>query len=128
MVAERSKEPTVLLVDDDTMIRGYLRIIMRDQGFNVVGEAGNVEEARRLVRKLKPMLVFLDINLPGGSGLGALRSMQGDSPETKFIMLSGESTTDNVKTAIKEGACGFVAKPFNTEAVLQSIQRVAKRL
>jgi DNA-binding NarL/FixJ family response regulator len=119
-------KPTVAIVDDDDMIRAFLRVILREFGLNVVCEARTLREAKARVAAKAPNLVFLDIHLPGGSGLEALAGLREESPSSRFIMLTSDSTPDNVKAAVEDGARGFVVKPFTADSVLAAIQRAAK--
>ena len=118
---------TFLLVDDDDMIRAYLRQILRHEGHEVVGQCGTLAEADELVRRLKPDVVFLDINLHGGNGLNGLEYLREQSPHSQFVMLSGESTPDNVRTAIARGARDFLTKPFSADHVLHALERLQKQ-
>ena len=117
---------TTLLVDDDDMIRAYLRQILRHEGFEVVGECGTLSEAAELIEQRRPGVVFLDINLHGGNGLNALEHLRELSEHSQFIMLSGDSTPDNVRLAIARGARGFLTKPFTADHVLHSLDRLAR--
>jgi DNA-binding NarL/FixJ family response regulator len=117
---------TVLIVDDDDLMRAYLRTMLRAAGFREVGEAGDVARARKALAQRPASVVFLDINLPGEDGLTALKTLRNDYPDTAFIMLSGDSTASNVQTALADGARGFVAKPFAAENVYRSIGRALR--
>lgn len=119
-------KPTVAIVDDDDMVRAFLRVILREFGLNVVCEARTLREAKARVAAKAPNLVFLDIHLPGGSGLDALAGLRQESPTGRFIMLTGDSAPDNVKAAVEDGAKGFVVKPFTADSVLMAIQRAAQ--
>jgi DNA-binding NtrC family response regulator len=115
--------PSILIVDDDDMIRSYLSLILRQEDYTIMGEVGDITRAERVL-SLKPVsLVFLDINLPGTDGLTALKTLRASYPKTRFIMISSESTSQNVKAAMAEGAKGFVTKPFNAEKVIQAAHR-----
>ena len=122
-----SNKLTVLLADDDSLLREMLRAILRDGGYEIAGEAGNSETALDLCRKLRPGLVLLDINMPGRSGLSALRSIKKDLPDTKVIMISGEPTRAKVEEAEAQGAIGFIVKPFNAGRVLDEITAVVAK-
>lgn len=116
--------PTVLIVDDDSLLREALKAILRSGDYKVVGEASNGEAALALCRKLRPGLVLLDINMPGMDGLEVLQGIKADSPKTKVIMISAEATHERVKDAILKGAVGFVVKPINAGRVLDDIEAV----
>jgi len=114
---------SVLIVDDDDMIRSYLSIILRREGYSIAGEVGDVRKAQKVLSRMPVSVIFLDINLPGIDGLTALKDLRAAYPDTRVIMLSGDSTTQNVTTAIAEGAQAFVTKPFTAEKVIQSIHK-----
>lgn len=121
-----TRAKTVVLVDDDDMIRAYLRPILREKGYEIVGECGTLVEAVRQIEDRQPGVVFLDIHLHGGNGLAALDTLKASSPQSRFIMLSGESTVANVKTAIQSGARDFLTKPFTADHVFHALERVEK--
>ncbi len=113
-------------MDDDTIIRETLRILLRGNGFEVVGEAGNGIKAMEMVRKHKPAIVLLDISMPGTSGLEVLQEIRENFPQTNVIMISGEASQETVKTAIEKGAIGYIVKPFKIANVVENLQRAIK--
>jgi len=121
-----SKKASVIVVDDDSMMREMLKLILRSESYSVIGEASDGHEAIALCGKLHPELVLLDINMPKLDGLQALEEIRKVSPITKVIMVSGDSTMDRVREAIKNGAAGFVVKPLNAASVLDSIENCLK--
>lgn len=112
---------TVVVVDDDSMMREMLKLILRGDGYSVVGEASNGNGAIEQCKKLAPDLVLLDINMPEMDGMQALEGIRNACPKTVVVMVSAEATMDRVREAIKKGAAGFVVKPLNTANVLGSI-------
>ena len=127
MPAQETK--SVLIVDDDDMIRSYLSIILRREGYSIAGEVGDVQKAQKVLSRGPVSVLFLDINLPGMDGLTALKDLRTSYPSMPIIILSGESTSQNVKTAIADGAHSFVTKPFTAEKVIQTIrQALAQRM
>jgi len=115
------KNYSVLVVDDDNLMREMLKAILRSEEYQVVGEASNGEDALALCARLKPRLVLLDINMPKMDGLQVLEAIRQAQPETKIIMVSAEATMDKVTEAIKKGAAGFVVKPFKAARVLDKV-------
>ena len=118
---EKNRKPSVLVVDDDHMMREMLKLILHSDDYQVLGEAANGKSAITLCANLKPGLVLLDINMPEMDGLQALEEIRKISPATKVIMVSAEATMDRVSEAIKKGAVGFVVKPLNATSVLGKI-------
>jgi two-component system chemotaxis response regulator CheY len=72
-------------------------------------------------------LVYLDIDLPHISGLEVLKKIRETMPDITVVIVSGESSTENVTTAIKIGANGFIVKPFNSGRILDTLQSYLKK-
>ena len=123
VVLKASDLRRVLIVDDDSIIRETLRILLRGEGFEVVGEAGDGIKAMEMMKKHTPALVLLDISMPGASGLEVLDDMRSEYPNTMVVMISGEANSETVKTAIERGAAGYIVKPFNMANVVQNLKR-----
>lgn len=123
---KKTEQRQVLVVDDDSIIRETLRILLRSNGFDVVGEASDGIKAMQMLRKHKPDIVLLDISMPGASGLDVLEEIRSELPEVNVVMISGEAKSDIVKKAIEGGAIGYIVKPFNTANVMQNLERALK--
>jgi len=113
----------ILIVDDDAIIRQTLRLLLRESGFEVVGEAHDGLRAMSLINKHKPGIVMLDINMPGASGLDVLTDIHSGYPNIEVIMISGSAQAEDVKTAVERGAAGYIVKPFNVKNVVQNVTR-----
>lgn len=124
---EKPEKPSVVVVDDDGMMREMLKLILRNEDYPVIGEASNGQDAIALCARLKPGLVLLDINMPKMDGLQALREICRASPATIVLMVSAEATMGKVSEAIEKGASGFVVKPLNQASVLDRIAAALKR-
>ncbi len=111
----------MLVVDDDSMMREMLKLILRSENYRVIGEAANGKNAIALCARLKPGLVLLDINMPEMDGLQVLEEIRTVSPATVVLMVSAEATMEKVSEAIEKGAAGFVVKPLNAASVLDRI-------
>lgn len=123
----KSVKPSVVVVDDDHMMREMLKLILLSDGYEVVGEASNGQDAILLCERQKPGLVLLDINMPKMDGLQALEEIRKVSPASIVLMVSAEATMDRVREAIALGASGFVVKPLNQASVLDRITMALKR-
>src|SRR5947209_16612735 len=100
-----SKKITVLLVDDHSLVRrGFRRMLEDEPDMDVVGEAGDGEEAVRAARNLHPQVVVMDCALPGMNGLDATRKILQESPDTAVLMLSMHTENTWVRQAIEAGA------------------------
>ena len=106
-----TKNITVLLVDDHTLVRRGFRRMLEDEGdMEVVGEAGDGEEAIRLARRWQPQVVVMDCALPKVNGLDATRQILAALPDTAVLMLSMHSENTWVRQAIDAGARGYILK------------------
>lgn len=86
------------------------------------------ESIPKQINKHQINLVYLDIDLPHTSGLEVLKQIRQDMPEIMVVMVSCESSAENVTTAIKNGANGFIVKPFNSGRILDSLQNYLKKV
>jgi DNA-binding NarL/FixJ family response regulator len=126
MPEKMEKKITVLLVDDHALVRrGFRRMLEDEPDMNVIGEAGNGEEAVKLARQLQPQVVVMDSALPGMNGLQATRQIIEDSPATAVLMLSMHSESTWVRQAIDSGAKGYVLKNALDLDLGNAIRRVA---
>lgn len=113
----------VLLVEDEEGIRTLLRkIIERVDGFEVVGEAQEMIEAISLFTKEKPEVVFLDIEINGGSGLECAKIIVDLEPKTKIIFATAHN--EYMSNAFEVYAFDYLIKPFKVERVNQTLQRI----
>ena len=117
---------TVLLVDDHSLVRrGFRRMLEDEADIDVIGEAGDGEEAVKLAKKLRPQVVVMDCALPGMNGLEATRQIMDQSPETSVLMLSMHSESTWVRQAIEAGAKGYVLKNAMDLELGPAIRKIA---
>jgi len=117
----------ILIVDDHTLFRSGIKLaLQRQEGFEVVGEAGDGLEGIKRAKQLKPDVVLLDLHMPGTSGLEALRVMVEEVPETQVIMLTVSEDAEDLLDTLRAGARGYLLKNIDTEFLLESIQRAAR--
>jgi two-component system response regulator NreC len=112
MHAEPSSQPTtIVLADDHTIVRRALRALLEaETGFEIVAEAGEVDEAVRKVLAYKPSVIVLDLSMPGGPSLTAIPRILAASPRTSVVVLTMESEPHFAREAFRAGALGFVLK------------------
>jgi two-component system response regulator NreC len=112
MHAEPSSQPTtIVLADDHTIVRSALRALLEaETGFEIVAEAGEVDEAVRKVLAYKPSVIVLDLSMPGGPSLTAIPRILAASPRTSVVVLTMESEPHFAREAFRAGALGFVLK------------------
>ncbi|MGC9220623.1 MAG: response regulator [Solirubrobacteraceae bacterium] len=113
----------VLIVDDAAFMRKLLSDALASGGHEVVGEAGNGNEAVSRWQELKPDLTTLDITMPEKDGLSALAEIMAADPSAKVIMCSALGQEAKVLQAIKLGAKDFVIKPFQPARVLEAVEK-----
>ncbi|HZG76346.1 MAG TPA: response regulator transcription factor [Paenibacillus sp.] len=124
-----SREATtvrIVIVDDHEDARtGIQAILEGEPSFEVVGLAASGEDALRLVAKLSPDLVLMDINLPGMDGLETTKRVKELAPETKVVMATVSDDVAHLFEAIKRGAQGYVLKNLQPSAWLEYLRAVA---
>ena len=116
----------LLLADDHRMLREGLRRSMVDEGFEVVGEADNGEEAVRLVAELRPDVVLMDVSMPEMDGVEATRLIRATDVDTRVIMLTMHADSDVLADALRAGASGYLVKDCSTEEVAEAVRLTAK--
>jgi two-component system chemotaxis response regulator CheY len=118
--------PRVLIVDDDTLMRELLKALVREEGFTVAGEAKDAQSAIAQVDRIQPDLVCLDVNMPGMSGLEALKAIKARSQDCRVVMISGDASMATVREAVGFGAVGFIVKPFKAGRVGAALRAAMK--
>jgi two-component system, chemotaxis family, chemotaxis protein CheY len=113
----------ILVVDDAAFMRKMVSDALTKGGHEVVGEAGNGDEAIARFLQLKPELTTLDITMPEKDGLSALREIVQLDPGARVIMCSALGQESKVLESIKLGAKDFVVKPFQADRVLEAVAK-----
>jgi DNA-binding NarL/FixJ family response regulator len=116
----------VLLADDHTILLNGLRIMLKEAGIEVVGEASDGYEAIRLSEKLTPDIGVLEICMPLLNGIDAAREISKVSPQTKIVFLTIYAEDRYVLAALRVGAAGYVLKTNAVSSLLQAIDVVSK--
>jgi len=114
----------VVLVDDHALFLAGVRAELGDSVY-VVGEAGSVQEAVPLIKKLDPDVVLLDVHLPDGSGDAIINAVAAERPGVRFLALSVSDAAEDVIAVIRAGARGYVTKTISGEELTAAIERVA---
>ncbi len=123
-----NKKLRVLIIDDDDMMRSFLRIMLRAAEVINIDEAGTAKKAVKLFNTQKFDLIFLDINLPDEDGVVFISTIKNKLPDCQIIMVSSEATKDRVSQAMKSGAKDFIAKPFNATIVESKVKQLVSEL
>ena len=116
----------VLVADDALFMREMIKDILRQGGFDVVGEASNGNEALEKYRQLMPDITTMDIVMPLKSGIEALREIRKEHGDAKIVMISALGQDSLVIEALEAGAKDFIVKPFQAEKVLEVVKKVSQ--
>jgi DNA-binding NarL/FixJ family response regulator len=115
----------IVLVDDHHLVRAGIGALLRElPKVDVVGEGADGEAAIRLVRELVPDVLFLDLVMPGMSGLVALERIIGQQSDVKIIILSMHSSEEHVVRALQLGAAGYLLKDVAPEELQMALKAV----
>jgi two-component system nitrate/nitrite response regulator NarL len=117
----------ILLIDDHTLFRSGVRaLLQRQPDFEVVDDAADGIEGFKRAKQHRPDVVLLDLNMPGLSGIETLQLLQQDLPGTAVIMLTVSEDVDELTRALREGACGYLLKNMEADALATMIRRAAE--
>lgn len=117
----------IVVVDDHTLFRrGLTALLGRDARFQVVGDAADAGEALRRVHDLQPDLVLLDNHLPGVNGVDVLPALRDAAPAARVLMLTVSEDEDDLAAALRGGACGYLLKTIEGDALAQAIERAMR--
>ncbi|MFE1593473.1 response regulator [Nocardia sp. NPDC058705] len=118
---------TVLLVDDQRLVRAGLRMLIEDTtDLTVVGEASNGVEAVRLYAELVPDLVVMDLRMPGLDGVAATQQILASSPRAKVLVLTTFDDDEHLFPALSAGAAGYFVKDTEPTVLLDAIRRTVE--
>jgi two-component system response regulator NreC len=116
----------IVIADDHRVVRSGLRMLLnRQDGFEVVAEAGDVADARRYVRAHRPDVLMLDLNMPGDASLPAIPSFREESPTTRVVVLTMQEDPAFAREALQAGASGYVLKEAADEELVQAVRAAA---
>ncbi|MEW6325561.1 MAG: response regulator transcription factor [Nitrospirota bacterium] len=118
---------TVMIVDDHALFRKGLSGLLRQQAdIEVVGEAGDGEEAIRLAQRTRPDVILMDLNMPHRNGIEATMAIRDVLPETRIIMLTVSDEDEDLFAAVKAGARGYLLKNVEPEQLVTAIHLLAR--
>jgi DNA-binding NarL/FixJ family response regulator len=116
----------VLLADDHRMLREGLRRSLTEEGFDIVGEADNGEQAVRLAAELQPDIVLMDVSMPEMDGVEATGIIRSTDTNTRVIMLTMHADKEVLAEAIRAGASGYLVKDCSTDEVAEAVRMAAQ--
>lgn len=117
--------PHVLVIDDESQIRGLLRKVLEREGYSVTEASDGVEGCREYLRA-KPDLVITDLTMPEKNGLETIRELVADNPQVRIIAISGGGQRFPeyfLDKAAKEGARLLLTKPFSNQQLLTAVSQ-----
>src|SRR5262245_42421901 len=115
----------VSIVEDDAQARKiFAGWISRAPGFRLAGEWGDAESALELLPEKHPQVVLMDINLPGMSGVEAVKKLKPELPDTQFVMLTVYEDSDHIYNALAAGATGYLLKQTPRQELLHALEDV----
>lgn len=114
---------SVLIVDDSIFIYESIKEMLLDSSFQVIGHAKSGETAMELYDELQPDLVTMDIVMPDMNGLESARNILERYPNAKILMISSLAYEDTIREAEEIGACGFLSKPIERDALIEALEQ-----
>jgi two-component system, NarL family, response regulator LiaR len=115
---------SVVLVDDHALVReGLRRVLEQQDDIAVVGEAGSVDEAMKVIDEAQPQLVLLDLRLGSEDGAEVARRLRAQGSRTRILVLSVHDTSRHLRDALAAGADGYLLKSVTGEALAAGIRQ-----
>jgi len=119
--------PNILIIDDDKQIRELLQTFLQKQGWHVVS-ASNSEQARQILKTIKPDLIILDVMMPKESGFEFLAKLRVNNNNTPVLMLTAKIELDDKVEGLLKGADDYLTKPFEPDELLLRIRAILRRV
>lgn len=114
----------IVIVDDSSFSIAFIKDILERNGFDVVGEAGTLEEVKAVIKEKKPTLVTMDMALPGTDGLECTRAVHEIDENIKVIVVSSMMDEEIVKKAKENKVSAYIQKPVDADELITVINRV----
>ena len=115
----------LMLADDHRMLREGLRRSLTDEGFDVVGEASDGDEAVRLADSIRPDVILMDVTMPDVDGVEATRRIHQQHPEIRVVMLTMHADQSVIAEALRAGASGYLVKDCSTDEIADAVRLAA---
>lgn len=122
-LGSRAKRVRILLVDDHPMVRqGIIRVLGREEDFQVCGEAGTAAEAHELARTVQPAVAVVDLALPDADGIELIKDLHARHPDLVILVLSMRDEELYAERALRAGARGYVMKGKRPRQLVEAIR------
>ncbi len=127
MTTDAAPAIRVMIVDDHTLFRrGLTALLACDPRLEVAGDAADAGEALRRAPELDPDVILLDNHLPGVKGVDALPALREALPSARVLMLTVSEDADDLAAALRGGACGYLLKTMEGDALVEAVLRAAR--
>lgn len=127
LTASPTKKIRVVVADDHAVLRTGLRLLIQTQAdMEAVGEAGDFAATQQICRELRPDVLSLDLNMPGGTAAATIEALARDVPEMKILVLTMHDDAAYLKSSLAAGAHGFVVKKSADTELLSAIRALAQ--
>jgi DNA-binding NarL/FixJ family response regulator len=119
-LAPADRRPRLMIADDDSVVRAMLEMSLEHE-FDVIGVAGDGDDAVELARTSQPDAALVDVEMPNGGGLRAVSGIVEVAPDTAIVVLSGDEADKTVRDLIQAGATAYRRKGVTAQALAQSL-------
>ena len=123
-----NKNISILLIDDNDITREVLRVVLRNEGYTVAGEATDGGTGLDMALKLRPDVIMLDVVMPKVSGLDVLPKIKDMLPDSRILLVTASHDKDILSEAVKSGIHGIILKPFNAQKIIDTVAGVAAKI
>jgi len=126
-VTMNMNQVAVLIADDEPLMRQLLASILRSMGYARISEAADGPQALEAIKDDGVQIAFLDIDMPGFTGIEVMEIARSTRPDCFFVIVSSHSGLDNVLAALNCGARGFIVKPYNAQKIHDVLLKFAQQ-
>lgn len=126
-MTQTETNPKVLIVDDSVYMRSLIKSILTKNGYDIIGEASNGEEAIDLSIELNPDIITMDNILPDMKGVDILLTLKEEGIYSNIVMVSAVGQERVQKLAYDRGAISYVVKPFNTHDLVHAVKKLKSK-
>lgn len=123
----QSSSPRILIIDDSEFSCELLSIMLNSESYQVSGVANDASAGIHMALSLQPEVIFLDIVMPGMSGLDAILPLKKSVPNVDIVMVSGDGDQKQVAAARQLGAFAYITKPFDIADIVETMKSIQSR-